>query len=718
MAGRRDWARWLVVAVALAALCVMLLLLGLFLREKGLQQGSALCAILAFFVAIPPALAPLWSKVAAWASPAPAGTSLDEAAKKLAEELENEWNTQERIRKVKEPYSLPVRWEVTPQARAAMAEVTWRDIGGRPTAVTPDSVKGTFNDAADLFVKRLPAHRLVVLGDGGAGKSVLALHLCLELLKAQGLVGRVPVRLSLASWQPKQDLRDFAAEQLALSYPNLGERIRSGGTIAAALVNGGRLLLVLDGLDEMKPELRAAGLGNLNKMPVDMPLVVTSRTAEYLQAFRDTGRSLPRAAVIELLPLGYEDIETYLADATDPPSSRWDPVFEHLAQDEAGPLALALQTPLMIWLARTIYDDADNNPAVLVELATVADPAPDPDRDRDRIEDHLISRFIPTIYGSAADRATTWLQFVAHHLQLEGKSEFAWWDLNRRAPRMVHGLLGGLPMGIPIALAVAFVASFSTGPLPALGYGLAAGTGVTLLAGLPGGSSSWRPMKPSRIKVRIRGNVANLARRLGLGLATGLGLGAAIGIPVGLAYGPRYGLLAAIAIGPSIGLAVTLRQLFDAKADLKAAVSPRSVLRADRKSALVQASMAGVGLLIGAVIAAVVTHKLGTATGALVGIASLLAYGIAIGLAIRSSRLDTPAYLPYLIARLCLATQGKLPLNPMAFLEQAHEYGVLRQQGAVYQFRHDRLQQYLTSDESANDELATVRAEVANVQGP
>jgi hypothetical protein len=31
----------------------------------------------------------------------------------------------------------------------------------------------------------------------------------------------------------------------------------------------------------------------------------------------------------------------------------------------------------------------------------------------------------------------------------------------------------------------------------------------------------------------------------------------------------------------------------------------------------------------------------------------------------------------------------------MAFLEDAHRRGVLRQVGAVYQFRHAKLQQYL-----------------------
>jgi hypothetical protein len=44
-----------------------------------------------------------------------------------------------------------------------------------------------------------------------------------------------------------------------------------------------------------------------------------------------------------------------------------------------------------------------------------------------------------------------------------------------------------------------------------------------------------------------------------------------------------------------------------------------------------------------------------------------------------------------------LAAQHKLPWSLMPFLDDAHQRGVLRQQGAVYQFRHARLQAYLAA---------------------
>ncbi|MEZ0094419.1 hypothetical protein [Streptacidiphilus sp. EB129] len=45
--------------------------------------------------------------------------------------------------------------------------------------------------------------------------------------------------------------------------------------------------------------------------------------------------------------------------------------------------------------------------------------------------------------------------------------------------------------------------------------------------------------------------------------------------------------------------------------------------------------------------------------------------------------------------RLWLPLTGKLPWDTVAFLDDAYQRGVLRQTGAVYQFRHLRLQHHL-----------------------
>jgi hypothetical protein len=48
-------------------------------------------------------------------------------------------------------------------------------------------------------------------------------------------------------------------------------------------------------------------------------------------------------------------------------------------------------------------------------------------------------------------------------------------------------------------------------------------------------------------------------------------------------------------------------------------------------------------------------------------------------------------YTRFVITRFVLALRGRLPWRTMGFLADAHDRGLLRQIGAVYQFRHERL---------------------------
>jgi len=72
-------------------------------------------------------------------------------------------------------------------------------------------------------------------------------------------------------------------------------------------------------------------------------------------------------------------------------------------------------------------------------------------------------------------------------------------------------------------------------------------------------------------------------------------------------------------------------------------------------------------------------------------------------------QLPTPAVIPtnqlvtasftawyrFAVARAWLAAMRLLPWPLIGFVNDAHHRGVLRQTGAVYQFRHDRLQDHL-----------------------
>lgn len=60
----------------------------------------------------------------------------------------------------------------------------------------------------------------------------------------------------------------------------------------------------------------------------------------------------------------------------------------------------------------------------------------------------------------------------------------------------------------------------------------------------------------------------------------------------------------------------------------------------------------------------------------------------------------------FALARFVLAVTGRLPWRLVHFLEDAHRRGVLRQVGAVYQFRHERLQSHLAQDNQVYTDMA------------
>ena len=88
----------------------------------------------------------------------------------------------------------------------------------------------------------------------------------------------------------------------------------------------------------------------------------------------------------------------------------------------------------------------------------------------------------------------------------------------------------------------------------------------------------------------------------------------------------------------------------------------------------------------------------GLAVGLWFGLTAGLVFGLMSGLfAGLTSGSDRPQWAPYMLTRGWLAIDHRLPWSLMTFLADAHQRGVLRQAGAVYQFRHIDLQHRLAT---------------------
>jgi len=231
--------------------------------------------------------------------------------------------------------------DVKARVLAAVVKASERDQvarllggGGRRIDVVFAYVPGSAGDAAGAaaqghladvlaYYRSLRPGRLVITGEPGAGKTLLALQLLLNILDdpARTDADPVPVRVSLAGWDTRQPLTEWLAGQIHQRYG--GQGITSAD--AYALVDQRRILPVLDGLDEMDTAATpvgrrraAAALARLNDYQDTQgsaPLVLTCRSGQH-EELAAADLRMRDAARIRILPVSAAQADTYLTART------------------------------------------------------------------------------------------------------------------------------------------------------------------------------------------------------------------------------------------------------------------------------------------------------------------------------------------------------------------------------------------------------------------
>ncbi|MYV55034.1 NACHT domain-containing protein [Streptomyces sp. SID3212] len=690
-------------------------------------------------VTLLPTLAPLylaWAAFRTGRSDAAAGPGLEEVADQLARTVRLQWESEARVRRLDDPYPLPVAWRAAPAElvdswaliRAAGERTTPGQGPGAPTAgdrdpagwaTDPTALAGADDQISELFLAKVPARRLLVLGAPGAGKTMVLIRLLL-LLTDRRVPGAdpVPVLFSLASWNPvTHDLLTWMAERLATDYRGLADpapdpagtartATAPATTRARALLEEAFILPLLDGLDELPPTSRALALDTINRaFPPGQGFVLSSRVEEYKQAVTPASGvpvKAARAAGIELLPLTPAAAAAYLRqDAggeNTASAARWDPVTTQLtAVGVDNPVNQVLRSPLALFLARTIY-----NPRPGEHSAALPDPGELRDRRRlstpASLEQHLFDAFVPAAYRNRPENPCRWsaqqaehtLLWLARHLRdtQRGTRDLAWWQLHRAAPpRMYRTVLAAI---------ASFAAVLGAGPA-----GAATGPGVTVGAGLAAGFLGWRTgTMPRRLP-------AADFRWSATGFAQGALGAAAFGLVLVLSAraDPTLGLLTGLCLGPVVGhalgrgvLALAVRET--RSPDLASAAAPATLLRRDRR--IFRRLLAEFGFGYGLAVGIVLPALLGTApTGPVAGpMDSLVVRLVPLVLLVPAFSVSgASAYAAwghFTLTRHYLALRHGIPRDLMAFLDDAHTArGVLRRAGAVYQFRHADLQDRL-----------------------
>jgi hypothetical protein len=691
---------------------------------------------------------------------------LDIEAAVLRKALLEQWEGEIK-RRVGHPYPLPVPFAVSKQAKDVMDG--WKAIRSDEKAVALP-MKGKFEDITEVFTKPGMPPKLVVLGKPGTGKSTIAQWLMLKLLTPTEEAerdgreeNRVPFFLPLATWDPADPLQDWVAAKMIETYPNLGNAYASERgeerTLARELVAQHRVLMILDGLDEMVPRNQGRALDKLSDAAQQgQGMVLTCRTEEYQKIVKKARNGPLRGApVIELGPLPMPAVRTYLSQDRAQADGRWDELLGHLAKEPRGPVATALSTPLAVWLARTVYGntgadygsgeadgisersgakgsagDGEANPAIEKPAKRPSDLIHEDDSDQ--ILRTLLGGLVEAAYAPATEhypervapkgsRIDRHMVSVAKHTaaQDRDRQNIDWWRLHEICPRIVIGLEMGLIVGPLLGAAAGVAVTVKAGHQA----GLALGIAFAIVTGALAGITCARPQLEPRAVT-----LAFTWERLGKWLPRCVLFGAAVGAAFAYADYRHGGLIAALitaaAAGPTaawsamkafefwpgltagvtaalaIGLAAGLASGHPgpliagpiaglvfmtgawvwigayAPAHTTMAVNPQSLLKNDREGCIVVGVTAG--LAFGVVF--------GLALGLGVGIIAVVALTIVVTLVVS-------LWGTFMVARLWLATRSGLPLQLMAFLNEAYERGVLRQDGPHYQFRHLLLHEQL-----------------------
>lgn len=517
--------------------------------------------------------------------------SLEQVADQLAIAVRDQWEGEARIRRLNDPYPLPVCWGEADASlvdswdgleKLAVSGAGWGSRVG-PWAGGPAALAGEGSQLVDV-VGRIPTGRLVVLGEPGSGKTMLMVRLVLDLLSRRSAGEPVPVLTSIASWDPlNQDLHHWLESVLVVDHPGLAAPARDGSTHIRGLLREGIIMPILDGLDEIPDAVRGPAISKINDaLRPAQGLVLTCRTAEYRDGVHPSdgpGITLRGAAGIELRALDLADVAEYLkADAGNTAgTNRWVPVLSSL--EALSPLGQILSIPLMVSMARMIYNPRPGEHAGAVrnptELCSLDDPA--------AIKNHLYSAFIPAAYRSrpsshelprpwSAQQAGPWLTFLASYLETTaGSPDIAWWQLIRAVPLMLYRIVAGLAAGLAVGCAIGYSTSLRYG----FWLGLVAALCAAFLVRLD--------------RLPLRGQVFRI--RAGLPAALTIGLGSAFVFTFARTSYAKNALSPSIRIGFAVGLAFAvvagvLAGTEQRPRDLELAPDPASVLADDRRTAI------------------------------------------------------------------------------------------------------------------------------------
>jgi DNA polymerase III delta prime subunit len=215
------------------------------------------------------------------------------------------------------------------------------DAPNSPPELLPEGTRVTA-----LFDQLGEGRTLLILGEPGAGKTTALLKVARDLVTRaeQGIDDRIPVVFNLSSWMGgNQPIRDWLVSELSTKY-------QIPAAIGQTWIEEQYLLLLLDGLDEVKTDNQTACVIALNQFQQQYgaEMVVCCRVQNY----ENLKRRLNFQQAVLVRSLTPEQIHHYLERG----GSDLDALKALLAQDRV--LQELAQSPLMLNIMALVYRGA------------------------------------------------------------------------------------------------------------------------------------------------------------------------------------------------------------------------------------------------------------------------------------------------------------------------------------------------------------------------